>query len=214
MHDDGVDKVSSDAPTGRIAVSPDNPCPFLRALVAAGFVDGHVVALSKLSKTVEAASGEKGLQARLAGLKTYLVALVANGLSPLRLLRSFWSGAQLDALRDGPLDKHGSGSRILDATAQVNETELARLAEFGKDRQDPCGGSERGLTMQDITTYMEANFDRAKGARRWIDRQLMNGEWPILLRIMGKGDGEQRYLSVAEVRTLFVERRLPDRIVE
>ena len=41
----------------------------------------------------------------------------------------------------------------------------------------------------------------------------MNGEWPVLLDIMGKGEGEQRYLSVAEVRTLFVERRLPDRIV-
>src|SRR5260370_41080205 len=42
----------------------------------------------------------------------------------------------------------------------------------------------------------------------------MNGEWPVLLRIMGKGDGGQRYLSVAEVRTLFVERRLPDRVAE
>ena len=41
-------------------VSPNNPCPFLRALVAAGFVDGHVVPLAKLSKTVEAASGERG----------------------------------------------------------------------------------------------------------------------------------------------------------
>ena len=41
----------------------------------------------------------------------------------------------------------------------------------------------------------------------------MNGEWPVLLDIMGKGEGEERYLSVAEVRTLFVERRLPDRIV-
>ena len=40
----------------------------------------------------------------------------------------------------------------------------------------------------------------------------MKGEWPVLLDIMGKGEGEQRYLSVAEVRTLFVERRLPDRI--
>jgi hypothetical protein len=214
MQDDRVGTVSSDAPARRTAVSPDNPCPFLRALVADGFIDGHVVALSKLSGTVEAASGEKGLQETLAGLKTYLVALVANGLGPLRLLRSWWSGAELDALRDGPLDKHGSGSRILDRTAQVNETELARLAEFGKDRQDPSGGFERGLTIQDITAYMDANFDRAKGARRWIDRQLMNGEWPILLRIMGKGDGEQRYLSVAEVRTLFVERRLPDRIAE
>ena len=132
MQDDRAGTASSDAPSRRTAVSPDNPCPFLRALVADGFIDGHLVALSKLSKTVEAASGEKGLQERLAGLKTYLVALIANGLSPLRLWRSWRSGAELDALRDGPLDKHGSGSRILDTAAQVNETELARFAEFGK----------------------------------------------------------------------------------
>ena len=115
-------------------------------------------------------------------------------------------------LRDGPLDKHGGGSRILDATAHVDQTEIARFAEFGKDRQDPSGGSERGLTAQEITTYMDANFERAKATRRWIDRQLMDGEWPVLLNIMGKGEGEERYLSVAEVRTLFVERRLPERI--
>ena len=41
----------------------------------------------------------------------------------------------------------------------------------------------------------------------------MEGEWPVLLRIMGKGEGDERYLSVAEVRTLFIERRLPERIV-
>jgi hypothetical protein len=41
---------------------------------------------------------------------------------------------------------------------------------------------------------------------------LMKGEWPVLLNILGKGEGEARYLSVAEVRTLFVERKLPDRI--
>jgi hypothetical protein len=40
----------------------------------------------------------------------------------------------------------------------------------------------------------------------------MNGEWPVLLKIMGKGEGDTRYLSVNEVRTLFVDRRLPDRI--
>src|SRR5882757_10390779 len=138
--------ISSDAPPRQSAVSPNNPCPFLRAVVAAGFVDGHIVPLSELAGTIEAATGEKGLNKKLAGLKTYPVALVANGLDPLRLLRSWWSGAELDAQRDGPLDKHGSGSRILDAKAQVNEAELARLAEFGKDRQDPCGGIERGLT--------------------------------------------------------------------
>jgi mono/diheme cytochrome c family protein len=184
----------------------------LRALVAEGFVDGHTAPLSTLSRTIETASGERGLNERLAGLKTYLVALFANGLGPLRLLRSWWSGAQPDELRNGPLDKRGCGSRILDATAQIDEAELARLAEFGRDRPDPSGGVERGLRAQEIATYMDANFERAKATRRWIDRLLMNGEWPVLLNIMGKGEGKERYLSVAEVRTLFVERRLPERI--
>src|SRR6202045_1719914 len=204
---------TGDVPNQQIAVSPNNPCPFLRALVAGGFVDGHVVPLSQLSGTIETATGEKGLKERLAGLEIYLVALVANGLSPLRLLRSWWSGAGPDALRDGPLDKHGSGSRIPDPTGQVNEEELARLARFGKDQPNMAGGFEPGLRSQDITAYMDENFDRAKGARRWIDRRLMNSEWPVLLDIMGKGDGDQRYLSVAEVGTLFNKRRLPDRVV-
>ncbi len=212
MQDDSANRTASDAPGQPIAVSPDNPCPFLRAAVAAGFVDGHVVPLARLSRTVEAASGETGLKKKLAGIKTRFVALVANGLGPHRLLRSWWSGAVLDALRDGPLDKHGVGSRILDVTSHVNEAELARLAEFGEDRQDPRGGFERGLTSAEVVAYMDANFERARDKRRWIDRKLMEGEWPVLLRIMGKGEGDQRYLSVAEVRTLFVERRLPERI--
>lgn len=213
MHDDPDGSPAAGTPIPQISVSPDNPCPFLRALVAGGFVDGHIVPLSTLSKTIEAATGEKGLKERLAGLEIYLVALVANGLSPLRLLRSWWSGAELDALRNGPLDKHGVGSRILTAAGQVDETEITRLAEFGKDRRDSSGGMERGLTSQEITTCMNANFARAKDTRRWYDRLLMNGEWPVLLNVMGKGEGKERYLSVAEVRTLFVERRFPERIV-
>jgi hypothetical protein len=203
---------ASDTPVPQIPVSPDNPCPFLRAVVAEGFVGGHIVPISELCRTIEAASGTTGLQKKLVGLKTYPVALIANGLNPLRLLRSWWSGAQLDALRNGPLDKHGVGSRILDVNAEVHESEIARLADYGKDRPDPYGGVERGLTSREITAYMNANFERAKGHRRWFDRLLMNGEWPVLLDIMGKGEGAQRYLSVAEVKTLFVERRLPDRI--
>ena len=215
MQDDRVDSASGGAPVPQIAVSPNNPCPFLRALVAGGFVDGHIVPLSRLSSTVEAASGKKGLQKKIVGVKTCLVALGANGLNPLRLLRSWWSGAVLDELRDGPLDKHGVGSRVLDATAHVDEAEIARLAGFGKDREDPSGGRmERGLMAPEITAFMDANFARANCKRRWYDRLLMKGEWPILLNIMGKGDGDQRYLSVAEVRTLFVDRRLPNRIVE
>jgi mono/diheme cytochrome c family protein len=201
-------------PSQQIPVSPNNPCPFLRGLVAGGYVGGHVVALPKLTATIESAAGEKGMVERLAGIEIYLVALIANGLSPLRLFRSWWSGAVLDQLRNGPLDKHGAGSRILNVDGDVDESEITRLAGFGSDYADPFGGGiERGLNAQQITTYMNANFARAKGHRRPIDRLLMNGEWPVLLKIMGKGEGDDRYLSVAEVRTLFVDRLFPQRIV-
>ena len=151
MPDDRAGTLSGNAPAPQIAVSPDNPCPFLRALVANNVVGGHTVPLSKLAETIEAASGETGLNKKLVGLKTCLVALIANGLSPFRLLQSGWSGAELDELRNGPLDKRGSGSRILSVTAEVNESEIVRLAEFGQDRPDPSGGTERGLTAQEIT---------------------------------------------------------------
>ena len=194
-------------------VSPNNPCPFLRGLVANGYVDGHVVPLPKLTATIEAATGEKGLKERIAGIKIYFVALIANGFNPLRVLKSWWSGAVLDELRNGPLDKHGAGSRILKVDGEVDESEIERLATFGKDCVDPNGGTERGLTSQQITAFMDANFERAKGHRRAIDRFMMNAEFPVLFNIMGKGEGDDRYLSVAEVRTLFVERRFPARIL-
>jgi len=40
----------------------------------------------------------------------------------------------------------------------------------------------------------------------------MQGEWPILLRVMGKTSTDGRYLSLTELRMLFVGRRLPPRI--
>ena len=77
------DRVAFRAVRPRPAVSPNNPCPFLRALVATDVVDGHIVPLSELSRTVGAASGEKGLKETSVGVKAYLVALIANGLGPL-----------------------------------------------------------------------------------------------------------------------------------
>ena len=115
----------------QMPVSPNNPCPFLRGLVDGDYVNGHVVPLPKLTGTIEAATGEKGLKQRLAGMEIYLVALIANGLSPLRLFKSWRSGAVLDELRNGPLDKRGAGSRILNVDAQVDESEITRLAGFG-----------------------------------------------------------------------------------
>ena len=88
---------------GQIPVSPNNPCPFLRALVANGYVGGHVVPLSKLSEIVGDASGQTGLGEKKVRLATWLVAVIANGLGPLRVLKSAFSGAVLDQLRDGPL---------------------------------------------------------------------------------------------------------------
>src|SRR5258705_8650732 len=148
------------APGGQTPVSPNNPCPFLRALVANGYVGGHVVPLSKLSEMIGAASGETGSAKKKVGLETWMVAVIANGLGPLRVLKSATSGAVLDELRDGPLDKHGGGSRILDVDAKVHEDEIARLAGFGKDLKDPDGGVERGLTAKEIDTFMKANLKR------------------------------------------------------
>ena len=207
MTDDRIGTAPGGAPAA--AVSPDNPCPFLRALVANGYVGGHIVPLSTISETIDLASGEVGASKIKVWLETYGVALMANG-NPLR---SLTSGAVLDALRNGPLDKHGAGSRILDVDAHVREDEITRLATFGKDRPDGAGGAERGLNAKEIDTYMAANLARAGDAARWYYPILMKGEWPVLLRIMGKGDGDDRYLSVDEVRTLFVERRFPARIV-
>ena len=52
-----VNNVGAGGPQPKqVPVSPDNPCPFLRALVACGFVDGGTVPLSKLSRTIEAAT--------------------------------------------------------------------------------------------------------------------------------------------------------------
>jgi hypothetical protein len=211
MSDNPTGNAPRTTPAGQIPVSPNNPCPFLRALVANGYVGGHVVPLSQLAEMVGLASGETGAAQKDVRMKTRMVAVIANGLGPLRVLQSATSGAVLDELRDGPLDKHGGGSRILDVDAKVHEDEIARLAGFGKDRKDPAGGIERGLTAKEIDTFMKANLKRDGDAARWYYPMLMKGEWPVLLKILGKGEGEERYLSVAEVRTLLA--RLLRRII-
>jgi hypothetical protein len=212
MSDHSIAGAPGAAPAGQFPVSPNNPCPFLRALVANGYVGGHVVPLSQLSEMIGLASGETGAQQKRVRLETWMVAVIANGLGPLRVFKSATSGAVLDELRNGPLDKHGGGSRILDADAKVHAEQIDRLATFGKDCKDPSGGIELGLTAKEIETFMAANLKRDGDAARWYYPILMKGEWPVLLKILGKGEGEARYLSVAEVRTLFTERRLPERI--
>src|SRR5882757_1930519 len=90
---------------------------------------------------------------------------------------------------------------------------LTNCATFRQACNDPSGGTERGLTAKEIDTFMAANLERAGDQARWYYPAMMKGEWPVLLDILGKGEGDARYLSVAEVRTLFVDHRLPDRII-
>jgi hypothetical protein len=196
------------------SVSPNNPCPFLRALVEGGHISGQVEQLSTIADTVVAAGGETPSESRLPKSKVYLIAMIANGFGLVRLVRSVRKGARLDSLRGGPLDKRGVGSRVLDAAGRINENELARLDQFAADKVDSSGMVERGLGIEHLRTMMDANFARAVGKRRRIDRALMQGEWPILLRVMGKTSAGGRYLSLSELRMLFVERRLPRRITQ
>ena len=60
MPDDRIGAAPGAKPAGQIPVSTNNPCPFLRAMVANGYVGGHIVPLSKLSEIVGDASGQTG----------------------------------------------------------------------------------------------------------------------------------------------------------
>jgi hypothetical protein len=195
-------------------VSANNPCPFLRALVAQGLLPGHQASIADVTKVIvgvaKAGDGEPDLPPGA----IRAIALIANGLGPLQLARNGVGGLRLDELRGGPLDKKGAGSGILDRQAKIDQAQLDRLDEFARDKLDAGGQAERGLDRDDIERMMNANFDRAEGRRRRIDRRLMDGEWPILLQVMGKPGRAGRYLSVAEVRELFAERRLPERMLK
>jgi len=142
----------------------------------------------------------------------YAIGSVANGWGPLSLVETQWHGLQLNALRGGPLDKKGAGSGILDAGGAIDAKELSRLRSFAKDKPKDDGSTELGLGLAELRAYMDANFARAAGRRRAIDRALMIGEWPVLLKVMGKEGPGGRYLGLQDVIDLFRSRRFPERM--
>lgn len=198
----------------RPSVSAGNPCPFLRALVAEGHLADDVEPLDSLTRTVVRVAAAGDGTPSLPGPAVRLIAMIAGGVSPLQQLSAVRHGVRLDRLRGGPLDKKGAGSGILDQQAHVVESELERLAGFGSEKSRPDGTIEPGLDQAEITRYMDANFERTRGHRRRIDRRLMNGEWPVLLRVMGRDGATGRYLAVDDVRRLIVDRRLPQRMMD
>jgi hypothetical protein len=197
-----------------MTVSPGNPCPMLRALVSEGYVPDHGTSLGKIGDIAARLAGTDAKPDRMTGVLTMLVASIANGLNPLTILRNILRGIRLDQLRDGPLDKHGNGSGVLDAQGKVSVANLDRLGEFASDKTDLSGLTERGLSADEITVMMDANFARAGERARSVDRKLMDAEFPVLLTMMGKEGTAGRYLSLAELRTLITDRQLPARIKE
>ena len=198
--------------SGQHPVSANNPCPFLRALVAAGKLADDREPLAKVAAVVATAARAGEGRPELPQTAIFAIASVANGLGPLSLLDTQWHGLQLNALRGGPLDKKGVGSRILDARGAVNAKELSRLQGFAKEKPKADGSSEPGLGLTELRAYMDANFARAAGRRRMIDRTLMIGEWPVLLKVMGKEGPGGRYLGLQDVIDLFRKRSLPERM--
>jgi hypothetical protein len=199
----------TDAPN---SVSPGNPCPMLRALVSGGHVPDAGTSLKTIGDIAARLSGTATKPNQTTGVLTMLVAMIANGLNPLTIARNLFSGVRFDQLRDGPLDKHGVGSGVLDAQGFVNHANLDRLGEFASDKTDLSGVTERGLDDGEIIRMMDANFARAGANRRAIDRRLMDGEFPLLLKMIGKDGTSGRYLSLIELRTLIIEQRLPSRV--
>ena len=59
--------------------------------------------------------------------------------------------------------------------------------------------------------YLNANFAHAAGHRRTIDRTLMLGEWPVLLKFMVKEGPEGGHLALQDVIDLE-ESQLPERM--
>lgn len=193
-------------------VSGNNPCPFLRALVAQGRLADDTEPLGKVASViVQAARAGEGSPA-LPAAAIYAIASIANGLSPIALLETQGHGLRLNALRGGPLDKQGVGSGILDSRGAIDPKALARLRRFANKKAAADGSSELGLGLSELRAFMDANFERAAGRRRHIDRALMIGEWPVLLKVMGRDGPDGRYLSLEEVELLFTQRRLPLRM--
>ena len=144
------------------AVSPDNPCPFLRAAVAGGCIDPHTEPVSRVADLIAEASGGTLTNKRKVRIGSAAIAAVANGLGPLAVLYNLSYGLHADALRGGPLDKRGAGSRILDPHGELTPAELDRLDEFAADFQRPDGGgTERGLGLPQLRTMMDANYARS-----------------------------------------------------
>ena len=168
--------------------------------------------LAKVAAVVAATAHAGAGRPELPRAAIFAIASVANGLGPLSLFDAQWHGLRLNALRGSPLDKKGAGSRSLNAHGAIDANEVSRLRTFANNKQKDDGSSEPGLDLAELRAYMDANLASAAGRRRIIDRTLMLGEWPVLLKVMGKEGPGGRCLALQDVIDLFKDRVLPKRM--
>lgn len=185
------------------------PCPFHRALARTGHI-GENVALGPFGALFAKAMGAVGLAARAHQLAIRFVGAIGNGVDSIA--RNHRWGFRPHELRGGPLDKRGGGTRILSQAGHFDTAEFERFESFGKPYPKSDGnGTELGWGLPELDAYLDANQARAGGS--WFDRHvLMANELPLLLRLMGQGDGEARHLSATEVRAFYEKAELPARI--
>lgn len=190
-------------------VARDVPCPFLGALESAKHIGEHVP-LRPLADLVVAAFGARG--ARAAGLEGALaiIGAIANGVRSIP--RNVRAGFRPHELRQGPLDKRGGGTRILSQGGAFEAAEMERFEGFGRPYPSGEGnGIELGWGRRELQTYLDANQERGGGG--FVQRRvLMQGELPQLLDLMGRGEGQERHLVASEVKALYRDQVLPERI--
>lgn len=211
-------------PPTPIDVSPNNPCPFLRGLVAQGLLPNDRAGLQQVADTIHHIQAgqdpdDHGNTPKLPTSAIKLIAMTANGFAPQQVVSNAKHGVKLSQLRGSPFDKRGVGSRILSQTGQYDAAELERLASFASPKTATTGETELGLNQQQIQTMLNANAERAKDQKRAVDRMIMNGEFPVLLKVLGKqtqakNGVSERYLAVSDVERLFRDRQFPDRIAK
>jgi hypothetical protein len=194
------------------ASKADIPCPFLRALVAQGFISSEQESIKRIGRLIgEAAGGSQANKSRI-GAISMGIAAIASGLGLRAIVATVKTGLSIKRLRGGPLDKKGVNSRIISRTGAFDAEQFARLRQFARTFQG-ADGDEPGLGLDDLTKMMDANYERAE-RKRPIDRKLMNGEWPVLLKVLHRtAKNGETYLSLEELRALFEERKLPERIM-
>lgn len=187
----------------------DIPCPVQRALEQAGHI-GENVPLGPFTALLVQAFEPKGAKEKELRRATPMIAAISNGFGST--LRNVREGFRPHELRDGPLDKHGGGTRIYSQDGQFDPKEFERFESFGRQFPRTDGnGTELGWGAAELTKFMDANQQRA-GAGWFARKVLMEGELPVVLGVMGVGEGADHHLRATEMRDLYEKHRLPERI--